>query len=1015
MIGRREVARATREWPYQRPIDVRLPKTLPSGKAWPRVSIVTPSFNQGRYIEDTILSVRNQGYPNVEHIIIDGGSSDETLEIIERYKGGFAFVVSEKDRGQSHAINKGMSHATGEIVTWLNSDDMLAPGALAAAAMAFYTSGADMVAGIAEIYRDGVLIDRHMTACDNGILPLDDILDLECGWMTGQFFYQPEVLFRRSMWDKAGGEVSENLHYSMDYELWLRFAECGALIHPIGRPIAWFRQHSAQKTHNPEHFMAELRVVRDEYLRRTGRTLRNQRRPPQAGRQLRALFLNDLGWRYGAGIAHHRLASALVRGGNSIEAIAFSEDVIRAGEEPKISTGWLHDRIASLNPDFIVAGNLHAVRFDPVKLRDAYRRWPTFIVLHDFWWLTGRCPYTDGCNKYLTGCDSTCPTAAEYPALRPDRIAPAWKQKRQILAEKNAPVLLAQSPWGSEVVLGAFPGQLRPKVEQIRLGLPTDVFRPRDRRACRRLLGLPEDRFIVAFSSSSLNDRRKGPEQIKNLLRNLAIPDVLFVAIGNGSFDTLDLPSDRLQIIGYRDNPEDMARIYAAADVLLAPSMEETFGQVFIEAAACGTPSIGHRLTGVPTALLDGVTGILTNTPTVDELEKALRRLHGESRLRADLGAWGRIHVENEWSLEACYHHFFAMLRRVGLVDEIGRAHKISFPVNTGHPAQAEIMHLPRRTSPYFFCVEMWSLRQVNAQLYFDRGQGFSEADSVTAQVSARKFDESEPGRRPTTTIRFALPAGRYVAFRFDPSFSDGEVFLRSPCVIEADGTVLRSFSWDDFVANDAIGSLTYVDGGIAVATPAGTIDPQLLLDLSSDLLLLRSLTNRLMSRVNRAVRDRIIQFAESSKAYFSVEMWSKREASAQLYLDRGQGFSEAESVIVSLPAGTWGDGEIAPGDTTTVRFALPAGKYVRFRFDPTFGEGEVFLRNPKVTDGNGREFRCFSWDAFVANDAIASVAVVDGGIAMKTHDGAIDPQLLLDLSSQPLSVRPWTKWFLSR
>ena len=88
-----------------------------------------------------------------------------------------------------------MAVATGDILTWLNSDDMLAPGALAAAAMAFAQSGADMVAGICEIYRDGVLAARHLTACDDGPLPIDDILDLDGGWNAGQFFYQPEVLF----------------------------------------------------------------------------------------------------------------------------------------------------------------------------------------------------------------------------------------------------------------------------------------------------------------------------------------------------------------------------------------------------------------------------------------------------------------------------------------------------------------------------------------------------------------------------------------------------------------------------------------------------------------------------------------------------------------------------------------------------------------------------------------------------------------------------------------------------
>ena len=118
-----------------------------SGKPWPRISIVTPSYNQGQFIEETIRSVLLQGYPNLEYIIIDGGSTDNSVEIIKKYSPWLTYWVSERDRGQSHAINKGFEHASGDILGWLNSDDMLAMGSLRRVAEISVETGCDVLSG----------------------------------------------------------------------------------------------------------------------------------------------------------------------------------------------------------------------------------------------------------------------------------------------------------------------------------------------------------------------------------------------------------------------------------------------------------------------------------------------------------------------------------------------------------------------------------------------------------------------------------------------------------------------------------------------------------------------------------------------------------------------------------------------------------------------------------------------------------------------------------------------------
>lgn len=181
-----------------------------------RVSIITPSFNQAKYIEETILSVREQNYPHIEHIVIDGGSTDGTLDILRKYEDKLTWI-SEKDRGQADAINKGFRRATGDILGWVNSDDMYVPGAIQAVVEHFQAHPEDSF-----IYGDAEALDE--SGKSYGIRTHVK----QGGWkeLVGEldFIVQPASFWRAALWQQCG-ELDEALHYTLDYEYWMRAAK----------------------------------------------------------------------------------------------------------------------------------------------------------------------------------------------------------------------------------------------------------------------------------------------------------------------------------------------------------------------------------------------------------------------------------------------------------------------------------------------------------------------------------------------------------------------------------------------------------------------------------------------------------------------------------------------------------------------------------------------------------------------------------------------------------------------
>lgn len=232
---------------------------------YPKISIVTPNYNQGDFIEKTIQSVLSQKYPNLEYIIIDGGSTDNSVNIIEKYAHELQFWVSEKDKGMYDAINKGFKKSTGEIMYWINSDDITFPNSLFLVAEAFQKNkNLNWLSGFPSIINE-----QGQVTWEGYVAPV----------YSPQFFYSKQYLksfsfiqqestfWRRELWEKAGSYISTDYALASDFDLWLRFFKHEKLQFTHNK-LGAFRVRRGQKSENRDHYLEETKIALKNNLRK---------------------------------------------------------------------------------------------------------------------------------------------------------------------------------------------------------------------------------------------------------------------------------------------------------------------------------------------------------------------------------------------------------------------------------------------------------------------------------------------------------------------------------------------------------------------------------------------------------------------------------------------------------------------------------------------------------------------------------------------------------------------------
>lgn len=375
----------------------------------------------------------------------------------------------------------------------------------------------------------------------------------------------------------------------------------------------------------------------------------------------------------GAAICAARLAAALVRKGRRVTRlvrVASGEGhpwTTRVFGEPGPAglarrvgrkLGWIDEaatrvrqtnrqltkELEALRPDIINLHNLHwdlGTGWTPALAEICQGQAPTVWTLHDMWSFTGRCAYSWACRKYLTGCDATCPTPTEYPALEPARIAGAWRQRTDLLQRCTRLRAITPSRWlAAEAQAGLWRAR---QVDVIPNGLPLEVYKPLDKQMARAALEIATHGPVLLVSGNKVS------EPMFAALRGASWPAATLLVMGRGVVPALG-PRIRVQRLGYIDQERMKVLAYNAADMFIHYASMDNLPNVVMESIACGTPVVGAPGGGVPEMVREGVTGWLSREVTVASYQETLARAANDWARGVDLRGSCRAVAENEYA-----------------------------------------------------------------------------------------------------------------------------------------------------------------------------------------------------------------------------------------------------------------------------------------------------------------------------------------------------------------------------
>lgn len=367
----------------------------------PKISVIVPTYNQAETLRDTLASIVSQFYPRLQLIVLDGHSSDETRNILADFLHCIDSIHIAIDKGQADAISKGIELANGDIITWLNSDDLYAPFCLNRIALAYVRKRTDVLVGDCMVFRGNDFKFIHSPQVWGERIEFDELLDIKGKWLKGKYFHQPECFFTRRAIEIATSTtglkfINDELYYSMDYDIWAKLAWSNCTFQRINSIVAIYRLTEQQKTSSVDKYLPEL-LEHSSYLAKKlkgSSVIINaaNKKEKKSFKDIRVLLFNDNGFFGGAGIAHKRLAKSLMVYGIDVKCVACASKYSEAGHSVKI------EEIASIlddyGPDLVICGNIHGLASEHEEVfRVLSNKQPCWFMVHDFWITSGRDPY----------------------------------------------------------------------------------------------------------------------------------------------------------------------------------------------------------------------------------------------------------------------------------------------------------------------------------------------------------------------------------------------------------------------------------------------------------------------------------------------------------------------------------------------------------------------------------------------------------------------------------------------